>query len=113
VAGLLEVTVEERAGVYVIHATGEVDISTAAELREQLDAAPADATRVVADLGGVSFLDSTGLGVLISTHKRLEEGAAGGLELVISARPVLKVLEVTGLLGLFTVHETLDAALAG
>jgi anti-sigma B factor antagonist len=110
VAGL-QVSKEQIEGVEVVSASGEIDISTAQRLRDLLDAVPDGEKRVIADLSGVTFLDSTGLGVLIATHKRLA-GAGGVLELVITARPVLKVLEVTGLTSLFTVHESLAGAFA-
>jgi anti-sigma B factor antagonist len=110
--GLVEVTVEHLGDVAVLHASGEIDISTAPVLREHLDAVTSETPRVIVDLGGVTFLDSTGLGVLIATRKRREaELGDGGVDLVVNAPQILKVLEVTGLMTLFPIYESLAEAL--
>jgi len=92
---------------------GEVDIATAPQLREKLvELASQGAQKVVVDLEGVDFLDSTGLGVLIGGMKRLR-GLDGDLTLVCTQPRILKVFEITGLNRAFTIHETIDAAVAG
>jgi anti-sigma B factor antagonist len=108
---LFQVTVGEDAGARVVTAVGEVDVSTAPELRERLHEIPEGST-VVVDLSGVTFLDSTGLGVLVAALKRVREGEGeGDLRLVVSRPQVTKVLEVTGLASVFSIFPTLDAAL--
>ena len=68
---------------------------------------------VVMDLGGVTFIDSSGLGALVSTLKALRE-AGGNLRLANVPARVRSVLEVTRLERVFesfdTVEEALDAA---
>lgn len=109
---LFEVSVSQRGDACVVTAVGEVDVSTAPELRQKLREQPEDAF-VVVDLSDVTFLDSTGLGVLVAALKRVRESDAGGeLRLVVSRPQVSKVLEVTGLSGVFSIHPTLDEALA-
>ncbi|GAB1819656.1 hypothetical protein HerbRD11066_28200 [Herbidospora sp. RD11066] len=67
--------------------------------------------RVVIDMSGVEFCDSTGMNVLLSALKRLKE--RGGVLEVASPRPaVRKILQVTGLDSVFTVHESVPAELA-
>lgn len=111
VGGLVEVTVEHLDDVVVLHASGEIDISTAPVLREHLDAVTSETARVIVDLGGVTFLDSTGLGVLIAARKRREaELGDGGVDLVVNAPQILKVLEVTGLTALFPIYESIAEA---
>jgi anti-sigma B factor antagonist len=105
---------ERSAGeaVTVLAIRGEIDVSTAPELRERLLAATTDPPRiVVVDLSEVSFLDSTALGVLVSGVKRLRS-EGGDLRLVVTGRSVAKVLEVTGLVEVFSIFETVDAAVA-
>ena len=81
----------------VIQVTGEVDVYTAPMLRDQIrDLSAKGAVHVIADLGRVDFLDSTGLGALVGGLKRLRE-AGGSLALVISSPRILRIFQVTGL----------------
>jgi anti-sigma B factor antagonist len=67
---------------------------------------------VVVDLLGVSFLDSTALGVLVGSFKRLRD-SGGTLKLVIAEPRILKVFEITDLVRVFPIFATVDEALAG
>ena len=96
----------------VVQVAGEIDVYTAASLREKLaDLIDADHTDVVVDLTGVTFMDSTGLGVLVGGLKKVR-GYGGRLQLVIDQEKVIKVFRITALTQVFTIHETLEAALA-
>jgi anti-sigma B factor antagonist len=98
--------------VVVVQVAGEIDVYTAASLREKLaDLIDADHTDVVVDLTGVTFMDSTGLGVLVGALKKVR-GYGGRLQLVIDQEKVIKVFRITALTQVFTIHETLEAALA-
>jgi anti-sigma B factor antagonist len=91
---------------------GEVDIYTAPRLKEQLvKVLDEGATGIVVDLSDVTFIDSTALGVLIGGVRRLHE-ADGHMALVVATRPVERVLTLTGLDRVFTIHATRDAAVA-
>lgn len=63
---------QEPKGI-VIEATGEVDLTTAAQLREALMEAVGAASRaaVIVDLSKVDFIDSAGLALLVEARKRL------------------------------------------
>ena len=65
---------------------------------------------VVVDLQGVTFLDSTALGVLVAASRHCR-GLGGTLRLVISEPRVRRVLEITGLTDVFSIHRSLHAAL--
>ncbi len=96
----------------LVSMSGEVDIYTAPRLKERLALLlDAGVTRVVVDLSGVSFIDSTALGVLIGAVRRLRE-AGGVMALVVATRPVERVLMLTGLDRVFTIHATRDAAVS-
>ena len=60
--------VREMAGCSVVVAAGEIDIWTCPALRKALDAAADSARRLVIDLTEVTFLDSSGLGVLLDAR---------------------------------------------
>src|SRR6201987_1359284 len=80
----------------VLQVTGEIDVYTAAILRERIrDLAAKGAVHIIADLSRVDFLDSTGLGVLVGGLKRLREHD-GSLPLGISTTRLLRILQITG-----------------
>lgn len=92
----------------VLTVNGEVDVYTAPTLREHiLSAINEGASTVVADLRGVAFMDSTGLGVLVGALKRLRQ-SGGALHVVCDSEPVLKIFRVTGLIDVFGVVPSLD-----
>ncbi len=66
--------------------------------------------RLVVDLSGVTFIDSTALGVLIGGVRRVRD-AGGAMTLVVTSRAVERVLSITGLDRVFTIHATRAAAL--
>lgn len=106
-------TLEEHEGVPVLSVTGEIDVYAAPALREQLvDLAAGEPDLVVVDLEKVSFLDSTGLGVLVSALKRLRS-SGGDLALVARESPVLRVMAITGLTETFRISDTVAEAVAG
>ena len=83
---------------------GEVDLHTAPCLRETLAAAVQEqADLVLVHLDEVTFLDSTGLGVLVGAWKA-QEGQGRRLELVCSRPEPLKLLRITGLDRVLLVH---------
>jgi anti-sigma B factor antagonist len=97
----------------VLRIGGELDLYTAPRLREHVGKLLGDGTRhVIADLRDVEFLDSTGLGALIGSLKRLRE-QDGSLTLVTAADKILMILRVTGLVRVFTIHPSVRAAIAG
>ena len=90
-------TVGPIRGCAVLQVTGEVDVYTAPMLREQIrELAAMGAVHLIADLGRVDFLDSTGLGALVGGLRRLRQ-AGGSLALVISTPRILRIFQITGL----------------
>ena len=101
------VTSRDVGGMTVVEVTGEIDVYTASVLRERLAALVDEGrTDLVVDLTPVGFMDSTGLGVLKKVR-----GLGGRLQLVIDSERLLKVFHITALTQVFTIHETVDAAL--
>jgi anti-sigma B factor antagonist len=96
--------------VYVIALSGEVDLYTAPEFKQQLlDVIDQGGRDVVVDLTDTTFIDSTTLGVLVGGVKRLRMND-GQLSLVCSDRNITKIFEITGLDRVFTIHATREAA---
>ena len=94
----------------VIDVTGEVDLSTAPSLQERITALATDGHHhILVNLSEVSFMDSSGLGVLVAGLKRLRE-AGGEMALVCSGGPVLKILTITGLDRVFPMYGSIEEA---
>mgnify|MGYP001179636107 CR=1 FL=1 len=93
----------------VVRVDGEIDVYTAPSLRRHLDEHIQRGCRdLVVDLGGVTFLDSTGLGVLVGRLKLIR--AHGGLMRIVSAQErVLKVFGITGLDRVFELLPDLES----
>lgn len=106
----LTVEQSEQAGKRVITAVGEIDLASTPDLEAHLNDA-ALAGPVIVDLAKVSFIDSTGLRVLLSAH-RAAESAGHGLALIVTEGPVTKLLSITGVDGHFNVFGSLAAAIA-
>ena len=108
--GALAIGVEPGEAATLVVLRGDLDLSTASELRECLVKVIDEGARIVIDLEAVDFLDSAGLGILVGGLKRARTHG-GELELVCSSHDVLKPLEITGLDRVFTIHPGRDAAL--
>ena len=99
-------------GLYVISLSGEVDLYTAPEFKQELlDAISNGAKEVVVDFSRTTFIDSTTLGVLVGGVKRLRTND-GQLSLVCSDRNITKIFEITGLDRVFTIYPTREEAVS-
>lgn len=108
----LSLATREVAGHSVVEVRGEVDVYTSSVLRERLvELIDGGAARVVVDLDGVDFLDSSGLGVLVGALRRLRT-ADGELSLVCTSEKLLKIFRITALDRVFTLHGSVQAAVA-
>lgn len=103
-------TSEQRDGHAIVTAVGELDAHSAPALQAQLEPLTAQPNAaVIVDLTDVGFIDSTGLGVLVTTLKHVRE-VDGRLDVVVTSPRVLKVLAITGLDVVIPLHATLDEA---
>jgi anti-sigma B factor antagonist len=91
-------------GAYIISLSGEVDLYTAPDFKQQLLQVIEDgAKQVIVDFSETTFIDSTTLGVLVGGVKRLRPNG-GQLSLVCSDRNITKIFEITGLDRVFTIY---------
>jgi anti-sigma B factor antagonist len=112
VRALVISTEHPEPNVAVIELKGEVDLYTCPELKDELLRVIGDgAILVVVDLTETTFIDSTGLGVLIRGVERLTT-EDGRLAVVCIDPNMVKVFEVTGLDRVFTIYSTREEALA-
>ena len=108
----LQVSVERVDGVTQCVIVGEVDMATTPQLRDELiGLIDAGDQRLVLDVSGVPFLDSTGLGVLMEVHRRLRDNS--GAVALVGARPALvRLLTITNLSRALPVYRTIEDAAA-
>jgi anti-sigma B factor antagonist len=108
----LRTDVSEVEGWTVVTVHGEIDVATSPTLRERLiDLVNDGATRLVLDLETVDFLDSTGLGTIVSLLKRVRT-QGGDLRLVCTEARIRRLFEITGLDKAVPLHASLDDAIA-
>ncbi len=99
----------DEAGVLTL--SGEVDVSNVAEVREAaLKLVSDDTKRLIVDLSGVTYIDSSGLGMLVGVLKRLRE-SGGGLAIAGATARVRRLFEITGLEQIFSLYDDMAAAL--
>src|SRR3954467_8746306 len=101
-----------ESGTCVIVVDGEADMTTAVKFNESFfSAARSGIRRVVADLTGVRFIDTTMLNALVVGHRRMVRDR-GRFAVVCNGSNVTRVLDITGLRQFLDVFESRDAALA-
>lgn len=106
----MDLSLTERAvpPFHVVEVSGEIDVYTAPKLREVVvGAIEAGNTRLIIDIEGVDFLDSTGLGVLVGALKRVRADG-GSLDIVCTSERLLRIFSITGLDKVFGLHASLD-----
>lgn len=109
----LSVASVDDGAVTVVHVAGEIDVYTAPQLREQLDRQIGMGRVVlVLDMREVTFMDSTGLGVLVGRLKQVR-ARDGSLSIVCTSERLLKVFSITGLDKVFSIFPTIKDAGAG
>ena len=111
-SGELYLSTTSQGSCAVVRVEGEIDLESAGELSEAAVAAIQEiGPSLVLDLSGVTFMDSTGLKVLLAVHKRAEL-AGGRLVLAGPTRSVNRVVSITGFDQTFAVCDDVESALA-
>ena len=93
----LEIEVQQNEDRTLVVIAGELDVSTASYLYDALsDLELTDPHHVVLDLAKVTFMDSTGLSVIVTEHKRLDQ-VNGTLTIFSPPSSIRRLFEITGL----------------
>jgi anti-sigma B factor antagonist len=108
---------ELEGGIRLLEVGGELDLSTATQLEEPLEqAVDSPSAAVLIDLTDCTFIDSTGIALIVRAWQRVDgaagNGGDGGLVLCCQNEQVRRVLEVTGLEHSLRVFGTRDEAAA-
>jgi len=103
---------QTQTGVAVLTIRGEHDLSTAAELRSQLDGLIDSGEPILVDLSPATFIDSSTLGTILESRRRANEAGTGFEVLHEQGTPgVSRVLEITGIRRELPVHASRDEAM--
>ncbi|MFD7796212.1 STAS domain-containing protein [Streptomyces sp. NPDC059759] len=106
----LSITQTSRDGIRVLTLGGEIDADTAGGFREALCVDETATSRTVLDFGAVTFMDSSGVNVLVAAFQNAR--AAGGWVRMAALRaPVRQVIDIVGLDTVIPCYRTLSEAL--
>lgn len=107
----LDIKIECDGTACTISVKGEVDVYTSPMLKAHIvDAIDDGCTDMIVDLEDVGFIDSSGLGVLVSGLRRVKE-RSGSMRLVCTRESILKIFRITGLDKVFPVFSTVKEAM--
>ncbi|MBL8020669.1 MAG: STAS domain-containing protein [Leptospirales bacterium] len=108
----MEMLAEERENAVIVRLAGEIDLYNAPDLRQLLsEQIRKGNTRIVLDMNRISYVDSSGLGVLISaTTEATKRG--GGLKLVSLSQNVRAVIDLVRLNAMFPVYSSENDAMS-
>ncbi|MFI5681754.1 STAS domain-containing protein [Streptomyces cellulosae] len=107
----LSIEITSVDGIQVVALRGEIDHAVTNELTEALlSYGSVRQPQTVVDLSGVTFMDSSGINVLITAHQDMSD-AQGWLRIAGAQSPVLRVLQLVGLDQVIGCHPTVEQAL--
>jgi anti-sigma B factor antagonist len=101
----LKLTTRNQDGVTVVMCNGRIVFGDeSSQLREQIKALLAQSKKIVLNLGGVSYIDSGGLGILVALYTSARS-AGGDIKLANLTQRVGDILQITKLSTIFEVYE--------
>ncbi len=106
----LGITTDRDGDVCSMTLVGEVDVYTAPRLKEELiSAVQSGCSNVIVNMEEVGFIDSSGLGVLVSALRRARE-RDGVVRIVCTRDNILKIFRITGLDKVFPIFADAEEA---
>ena len=107
----LKITTREQDGITIVMCNGRIVFGEeAAELREKIKSLLAQKKKLILNLGGVSYIDSGGLGILVSLYTSARS-SGGNIKLANLTQRVGDLLQITKLLTVFEVYDGEQKAL--
>ncbi len=109
----MKIEQEDRGDISILRLFGDMDAEHSPPLKKKLQGILASGkTKLILDLREVAFIDSTGLGVLISLMRQLKENG-GQLKLASLQQEVRSIFEITRLFRVFDLSPDVEGALKG
>jgi anti-sigma B factor antagonist len=106
----MEHSIREEAGVVIAAFTGEVDLENSPKAREVLLDCIGRGQKVLVDLSGVEYIDSSGVASLVEAFQKAKKGGTE-FALVSVNTAARRVLELARLDKVFVIHENLSDGL--
>jgi len=108
----MDLQTQEIDGTMVVSLTGEVDLQHSPSVRKQLMELMFERRDVLVNMEAVEYIDSSGIASLVEAYQMARRNATRFV-LVAVSQPALRVLQLARLDKVFTLAETMEAALAG
>lgn len=96
--------------INVVRLIGEIDATSAAVVQQKIIPMSVPGCKIILDLAKVAYMSSAGLRMLLSLYRQIS-GNQGSIVLVGLSDELKDTMSMTGFLGFFTVHDTLEAGL--
>jgi anti-sigma B factor antagonist len=110
---LAELTIDEQDALVIARITGELDVSMAPRMGEEIAVAvPTSARGLVVDFSELEFIDSSGVAMLFTLVRKLSSRRQDLFVVAPKNEPVTRVLEIVDFDKAAPVHEDLNTALA-
>ncbi|MCW3038427.1 MAG: anti-sigma-factor antagonist [Solirubrobacterales bacterium] len=108
----MEHQLTETDGVRVLAVHGRIDVSSAMTLRDLLGAQiDSPAARVLVDLSDVALIDSSGIGILVTAHRRAF-GQGANFAIAAPAAAVARVFAMTRTNKLLAIYDSVEVGVA-
>ena len=108
----MEINLREKENILLLDVDGEVDLYNAPEIKEVIkEQIDNNKRQIIINLDEVSYIDSSGIGALISSLSNLKK-IGGGLKIIHVHDSVKKVFELTKLTSFFEIYDNEDEAIA-
>lgn len=103
---------ENRGNVLVVSLIGELDHHSAEEVRVKIDdrISRENIRKLILDFSGVTFMDSSGIGVIIGRYKKISM-RSGEVNIISVNKSIKRVFELSGIFKIIKYYENLDEAL--
>ena len=106
----LETCVRQNQDIFVVDVSGEVDMGTAPLFKSVVGTAAEQGGHVIINMAGVTYMDSSGFGTLLSATKKLRP-TGGSIHLVGCSEIIERMLQITRLNTILGLHASEEEAL--
>lgn len=106
----MEITHSKKDGFVVVEVLEEIDLFHSARFKGYFDKLDDSVTRIIVDFQGVTYIDSSGIGALLSIYKTIKQKNSKIMFLNIKG-PVKKVIELTKLDDYLPICQTMEEAI--
>lgn len=113
-AKILQVKFSSRGSTLIVGIIGELDHHSAEYVREKVDSEMMKATtkNIIFDFSKVSFMDSSGIGVIMGRYKNIQK-LQGKAVIICVSDQIRRIFDMSGLLKIMPVYDNIDTAISG